>query len=248
MATILVVEDEVDLNNLLKTHLEGEGHSVYQALEGPAALALADAHTPDLVILDWMLPGMDGLAVCRQLRQAHLMPVIMLTARDEEIDRVLGLEVGADDYVTKPFSMRELLARVRAMLRRVALDAQPAIPAAPAGSASLDAADTHPDDGMPPAPEPIVRGPLRVDLANHLVTLDGQEIDLTPKEYDLLALLSGHPGRAFSREFLVERLWGYTYDGYDRTVDTHIVRLRKKLGPLGERIVTVWGVGYRFMS
>ncbi|HKS69320.1 MAG TPA: response regulator transcription factor [Ktedonobacterales bacterium] len=247
MAAILVVEDEIDLNNLLKTHLEGEGHSVYQAFNGPAALALADAHTPDLVILDWMLPGMDGLAVCRQLRQAHLMPVIMLTARDEEIDRVLGLEVGADDYVTKPFSMRELLARVRAMLRRVALDAQPGAPAALAGSSSPDAADPHPDDGMPPAPEPIVRGPLRVDLANHLVTLDGQELDLTPKEYDLLALLAGHPGRAFSREFLVERLWGYTYDGYDRTVDTHIVRLRKKLGPLGERIVTVWGVGYRFV-
>ncbi|HEX6799662.1 MAG TPA: response regulator transcription factor [Ktedonobacterales bacterium] len=249
MAAILVVEDEVDLNNLLKTHLEGEGHTVYQAFDGPAALAVADAHTPDLVILDWMLPGMDGLAVCRQLRLAHLMPVIMLTARDEEIDRVLGLEVGADDYVTKPFSMRELLARVRAMLRRVALDATLPASTTPAGAASPDAdAATPPNDGMPPAPEPIVRGPLRVDLANHLVTLDGQELDLTPKEYDLLALLAGHPGRAFSREFLVERLWGYTYDGYDRTVDTHIVRLRKKLGPLGERIVTVWGVGYRFMS
>ena len=247
MAAILVVEDEVDLNNLLKAHLEGEGHTVHQAFDGPAALALADAHAPDLVILDWMLPGMDGLAACRQLRQAHLMPVIMLTARDEEIDRVLGLEVGADDYVTKPFSMRELLARVRAMLRRVALDSQPAS-ASPASFSSPQDAAARPDDGLPPAPEPIVRGPLRVDLANHLVTLDGQEVDLTPKEYDLLALLAAHPGRAFSREFLLERLWGYAYDGYDRTVDTHIVRLRKKLGPLGERIVTVWGVGYRFMS
>ena len=247
MAAILIVEDEADLNNLLKTNLEGEGHTVYQALDGPTALKLADAHIPDLVILDWMLPGMDGLAVCRQLRQAHLMPVIMLTARDEEIDRVLGLEVGADDYVTKPFSMRELLARVRAMLRRVALDAQPGANLAASSTASADA-PTRPDDGVPPAAEPIVRGPLRVDLANHLVTLDGQEVDLTPKEYDLLALLAAHPGRAFSREFLLERLWGYAYDGYDRTVDTHIVRLRKKLGPLGERIVTVWGVGYRFMS
>ena len=247
MAEILVVEDEVDLNNLLKTHLEGEGHTVSQAFDGPAALALADAHTPDLVILDWMLPGMDGLAVCRQLRQAHLMPVIMLTARDEEIDRVLGLEVGADDYVTKPFSMRELLARVRAMLRRVALDAQPGANPVDSAASSAESA-AHPDDGLPPAPEPIVRGPLRVDLANHLVTLDGQEVELTPKEYDLLALLAAHPGRAFSREFLLERLWGYAYDGYDRTVDTHIVRLRKKLGPLGERIVTVWGVGYRFVA
>ncbi|MFI5271680.1 MAG: response regulator transcription factor [Ktedonobacterales bacterium] len=242
MPAILVVEDEVDLNNLLKSQLEGEGHTVYQAFDGPTALTLADTHVPDLVILDWMLPGLDGLAVCRQLRLSHLMPVIMLTARHEEIDRVLGLEVGADDYVLKPFSMRELLARVRAMLRRVALDAQTAPDAAAADTSAAHARN----DGLPPAPEPIVRGTLRVDLANHAVTLAGQEVDLTPKEFDLLALLAGHPGRAFSREFLLERLWGYEYDGFDRTVDTHIVRLRKKLGPLGEQIVTVWGVGYRF--
>ncbi|WIG61194.1 MAG: Phosphate regulon transcriptional regulatory protein PhoB (SphR) [Ktedonobacterales bacterium] len=244
MPVVLIVEDEVDLNNLIRTQLQADGHTVYQAFDGPAALRLVAAHTPQLVILDWMLPGMDGLAVCRQIRRDHLMPILMLTARNEEIDRVLGLEVGADDYVVKPFSMRELLARVRAMLRRVALDSQGAIAATPSPAAS----DQDANDTVPPAPEPIIRGPLRVNLADHSVSLDGREVDLTPKEFDLLALLAGHPGRAFSREFLLERLWGYDYDGVDRTVDTHIVRLRKKLGPLGEHIVTVWGVGYRFTA
>src|SRR5215469_3805079 len=126
MASVLVIEDEADINNLIRSHLEAEGHTVYQAFDGPSSLVLVEQHSPQLVILDWMLPGMDGLAVCRQIRQSHLMPILMLTARGEEIDRVLGLEVGADDYVTKPFSMRELLARVRAILRRVALDAQTA--------------------------------------------------------------------------------------------------------------------------
>ncbi|HEU5441711.1 MAG TPA: response regulator transcription factor [Ktedonobacterales bacterium] len=244
MASILVVEDEVDLNNLLKAQLEAEGHSVAQAFDGQTALRLSEEAPLDLVILDWMLPGMDGLAVCRHLRQAHLMPILMLTARNEEIDRVLGLEVGADDYVTKPFSMRELLARVRALLRRVALDAQQGALGGAAGPEDSGGAL----GGVPDGPAPIVRGTLCIDLANHLVTLDGTELDLTPKEYDLLALLAGHPGRAFSREFLLERLWGYEYDGVDRTVDTHIVRLRKKLGALGEQIVTVWSVGYRFVG
>lgn len=232
MAAILVVEDETDLCNLIRAQLEAEGHTVFQAFDGSTALALVERHDPQLIILDWMLPGMDGLSVCRQVRQTHLTPILMLTARAEEIDRVLGLEVGADDYVVKPFSMRELLARVRAMLRRVALDAR--------------AAEQLRGGGELPAPEPVIRGPLRIDLANHTAALDGQPLDLTPKEYDLLVLLASHPGRAFSRDFLLERLWGYDYDGFDRTVDTHIVRLRKKLGPLGEKIITVWGVGYRF--
>src|SRR5215213_4492451 len=123
MASILVVEDEVDINNLIRSHLEAEGHAVYQGFDGPSALASVERHRPQLVILDWMLPGLDGLAVCRQLRRDYLVPIIMLTARSEEIDRVLGLEAGADDYVVKPFSIRELMARVRALLRRVALDA-----------------------------------------------------------------------------------------------------------------------------
>ena len=239
MAMILVVEDEADMNNLIRTHLEAEGHTIVQAFDGPSALALVEQRTPDLVILDWMLPGLDGLAVCRRIRQDHLMPILMLTARAEEIDRVLGLEVGADDYVVKPFGIRELMARVRALLRRVELDSlgTPA-PADAASPAAQSAADI--------APGIIIRGPLRVNQEGHSATLDGADLDLTPKEFDLLVLLSGHPGRAFSREFLLTNIWGYAYDGFDRTVDTHIVRLRKKLGPLGEKIVTVWGVGYRF--
>lgn len=241
MAVILVVEDEVDLCNLLKTNLEAEGHAVMQAFDGPTALALVAEHIPDLVLLDWMLPGMDGLTVCRQLRQDHLMPIMMLTARAEEIDRVLGLEVGADDYVLKPFSMRELLARVRAMLRRVALDTR--LPASPVAATTIpEAASVLPPVAL------ITRGPLVVNPADHTVLLDGAPLDLTPKEFDMLALFAAHPGRAFSREFLVEHLWGYTYDGADRTVDSHVVRLRKKLGALGEKIVTVWGVGYRFVA
>lgn len=248
MATVLLVEDEGDLSNLIKGHLEGDGYAVVQAFDGPSALALVERHNPDLVILDWMLPGMDGLAVCRRVRQSHLMPILMLTARSEEIDRVLGLEVGADDYVVKPFSMRELLARVRALLRRVTLDAQATPTSQETGAAPPpppDSADTAPVASD--AAGVIVRGPLRVDPTMHTTTLDGAELDLTPKEFELLQLFVEHPGRAFSREFLVERIWGYEYDGFERTVDTHITRLRKKLGPLGDKIVTVWGVGYRLV-
>jgi DNA-binding response OmpR family regulator len=242
MATILVVEDEVDLNNLVRSHLEAEGHTVHQTFDGPSSLKVVEETAPDLIILDWMLPGMDGLSVCRQVRQRHLTPILMLTARSEEIDRVLGLEVGADDYVVKPFSIRELMARVRAMLRRVSLDAQ---------MNQMDAMQTAPVSGLggtvvPPAAQPITRGSLVVDVTSHSASLDGQDLDLTPKEFELLALLAAHPGRAFSRDFLLQSLWGYDYDGVDRTVDTHIVRLRKKLGAVGDQIVTVWGVGYRF--
>src|SRR6476646_8008638 len=182
MATILVVEDEVDLNNLVRSHLEAEGHTVHQTFDGPGALKLVEEMGPDLIILDWMLPGMDGLSVCRQVRQRHLTPILMLTARSEEIDRVLGLEVGADDYVVKPFSIRELMARVRALLRRVALDSAATEQVAPAGGPESAA--------LPPAPQPIVRGPLRIDLADRVALLDGAEVDLTLKEYDLLVLLA----------------------------------------------------------
>lgn len=249
MATILLVEDEVDLSNLIKGHLEGDDHTVVQAFDGASALALVEQHNPQLLVLDWMLPGMDGLAVCRRVRQSHLMPILMLTARSEEIDRVLGLEVGADDYLVKPFSMRELLARIRALLRRVTLDAQSvqsvlAGDQTPAGTLSAAGSSA-------PVPaevsDTITRGPLQVEPSMHVATLDGVELDLTPKEFELLLLFAGHPGRAFSREFLVERIWGYEYDGFDRNVDTHITRLRKKLGPLGDNIVTVWGVGYRLV-
>ncbi len=242
MATIVIVEDERDLNNLIRSHLEQDGHTVYQAFDGPAGLALVDGRRPDLVILDWMLPGRDGLAVCRQIRQQHLMPIIMLTARSEEIDRVMGLEVGADDYVVKPFSIRELLARVRSILRRVALDtATIAAPPEKEGSPDLPVA-------LPPGPQPVVHGALRIDLADRRVRLGGQELDLTRREFDLLALLAAHPGRAFSRDFLLEHVWGYDYDGADRTVDSHVAQVRRKLGAEGAHIATVWGVGYRWKS
>jgi DNA-binding response OmpR family regulator len=224
MAVILIVEDERDLNNLLRTQLEAEGHEVLQAFDGPTALRQVEARPPDLIILDWMLPGKDGLAVCRQVRQSHLMPIMMLTARGEEVDRVLGLEVGADDYLTKPFGMREALARVRALLRRVAFDAQTA------------------QGGV------FTIGDLRLNTTEHTVTIADALLDLTPREFDVLALLMANPGRAFSRDYLVERIWGLQSDGDDRLIDSHIMRLRKKLGEVGDRIVTVWGVGYRFTA
>ena len=229
MARILVVDDEHDLNNLVRDQLLAQGHEVAQAFDGAAAVAAVEAEVPDLVILDWMLPDLDGLAVCRRLRENHVMPIIMLTARGEEIDRVLGLEVGADDYIAKPFGMRELLARVRAMLRRVELD---------------DRRRAGRPDG---AQDGVIRiRELEVDAASHSATLAGEPLQLTPKEFDLLHLFVSNPGRAFSREFLLEHVWKETFDGYDRAVDAHITRLRRKLGPLSDWLTTVWGVGYRF--
>jgi DNA-binding response OmpR family regulator len=231
VADILVVEDEVALNNLIQKELLAEGHTIRQAFDGPTALLMAEESPPQLVILDWMLPGLDGLAVCRQLRQSHLMPIIMLTARAEEVDRVMGLEVGADDYVVKPFGMRELLARTRAALRRVELD-------------SLSSATSAAEVGE----APIVRGPLRLDRDAHDAQLNGARLTLTPKEFDLLALFAANPGRAFNREFLLDRVWGGDFEGSDRAVDNHIRGLRKKLGSFGDAIETVWGVGYRFVG
>ena len=229
MASILVVEDETGLSDLIRAELEAEGHDVRQAHDGPSALQLVKAEAPQLVILDWMLPGLDGLSVCRQLRQEHLMPIIMLTARSEEVDRVLGLEVGADDYLVKPFGMRELLARTRAALRRVELDAR----------------RNQSSTGMEKV---IIHGPLRIESESRRVTLEGADVALTPKEFDLLFLFAANPGRAFHREFLIERIWGGDFEGFDRAVDNHIRRLRQKLGDFGEKIATVWGVGYRFIA
>ena len=240
MATILVVEDDMALCDLLRAHLEAEGHTVVQAFDGPAALAAVEQYQPHLLLLDWMLPGMDGLAVCRRVRQKHLTPIIMLTARTEEIDQILGLEVGADDYISKPFSIRQVLARVRATLRRVEFDSRKA-----------DTSNLQPREYTPPSPStpaPLVRGPLHISLAEHSVRVDGQEIELTPKEYDLLVLLASHPGWVFRREVLLQQVWGDSYEGFDRTIDNHVTRLRKKLGPIGEKIETVWGVGYRFIA
>jgi DNA-binding response OmpR family regulator len=225
VARILVVEDEVSLSDLVRSHLEKEGHGVDQAFDGNQALAAADRARPDLVILDWMLPGLDGLTVCRELRRKHLMPILMLTARGDVADRVTGLEVGADDYLGKPFSIVELAARVAALLRRVALDA------------ASTSTDTR---------QPLTFATLVLDLAGHRATLAGKSLDLSRREMDLLELLLRHPGRTFSRDFLLERLWGSDFDGLDRAVDTQMVRLRRKLGDLGVCMETVWGVGYRF--
>jgi DNA-binding response OmpR family regulator len=227
MSLVLVVEDEVDLSQVMRDRLVADGHEVAVAHTGSAAMSAVEKRVPDVVLLDWMLPDMDGLAVCRRLRQQHLMPIIMVTARGDEVDRVLGLEVGADDYLVKPFSLRELLARVRAMLRRVDLEGRRQ-GAAPGGL------------------ERIHIGGLVVDAGSRVAALDGVPMHLTRKEFELLTVLVSNPGRAFSREFLVQRIWGSDFDGYDRAVDTHVTRLRKKLGPLGDQIVTVWGVGYRF--
>jgi DNA-binding response OmpR family regulator len=226
MGRVLVVEDEHDLNELIARQLRQDGHEVVQAFDGQAGLEAVERHAPDLVILDWMLPKLDGLVVCRRIRERHVVPILMLTARGEEADIVLGLEVGADDYLTKPFRIRELLARVRAMLRR-SDRLQTAAPA-------------------PAQPESVAAGPLSVSAEMRSATLHGEELDLTPKEFDLLALFVQHPGRAFSRDYLLERVWGDDVYVTDRTVDTHVQRLRKKLGDEADAIRTVWGIGYRF--
>lgn len=228
MATILLVEDTRDLAQVVTRELEAAGYRVVAAGDGVTAVALHDREQPDLVILDWMLPQMDGLDVLRRIRQSAPTPVLMLTARSEETDRVVGLEVGADDYLTKPFSMRELVARVRAMLRRVEL-----------------LRETLRADRAGAGDEVLARGVLRLDPQAHLAELDGAPLDLSPTEFGLLHLLLRSPGRAFSRAYLLDTVWQESYVGGDRSVDNAVLRLRKKLGPLGEDIETVWGIGYR---
>ncbi len=220
---VLVVEDEPDIRDLLAFHLERGGYQVTRAATGPEALRQLRAAPPDLVILDLMLPEMDGLEVCRRLRAepaTAALPVIMLTAKGDEVDRVVGLELGADDYVVKPFSPKEVLARVRAVLRRA--------------RAPLSGA-------------PLAVGGITLDGATHQATVAGRPLTLTPKEFDLLRALLEARGRVLSREFLLDRVWGYARAGEieSRTVDVHVRRLRAKLGPEGERILTVKNVGYR---
>lgn len=230
MTKILLVEDTPDLAQVIARELEAAGYDVIRAGDGLTALQLHAAHTPDLILLDWMLPKLDGLEVLRRLRRTSAVPVLMLTARGEETDRVVGLEVGADDYLTKPFSMRELIARVRAMLRRVEQIQQ------------MLSADRATDETA------IERGGLRLDPQAHLAILDGEPLDLSRTEFDLLHLLLRNPGRAFSRAYLLDTVWGETYVGGDRSVDNAMLRLRKKLGVLGDDIETVWGVGYRLKA
>ena len=230
MATILLVEDEISLAQVVLHELETAGYTTVHAADGETALQFHAQTQPDLIILDWMLPRRDGLDVLRQIRQSAATPVLMLTARSEEIDRVVGLEVGADDYLTKPFSMRELLARVRAMLRRVELIEQ-----------TLHA-DRSPHTAV------LTHDGLRLDPDAHRATLDGQPLDVSPTEFDLLHLLLRNPGRAFSRAYLLDTVWNEAYVSGDRSVDNAVLRLRKKLGDLGEALETVWGVGYRWRA
>ena len=220
---ILVVDDEPEIVKLLRAYLEQAGYDVVTARDGQEALLVTRHEKPDLIILDLTMPGMDGLEYTRRLRRDKDTPIIMLTARVEETDRIIGLELGADDYVTKPFSPREIVARVRAVLRRV----QPA----PTQAEILRASD------------------LVLDQQEHSVVLDDQPIELTPTEFDLLATLMAHPGRAFSRMELLERLQGEAFAAYERTIDAHIKNLRAKIetDPSNPRyILTVFGVGYKF--
>jgi DNA-binding response OmpR family regulator len=234
MSTILLVEDTLELAQVVARELTAAGYRVVHAADGRRALALHAAEHPDLVILDWLLPVLDGLEVLRAIRQSAATPVLMLTARGEEADRVIGLELGADDYLSKPFSMRELIARVRALLRRIE-HVQAVVAADRAADRTADAS-------------PITYGPLRLDPAAYRADLDGVPLDLTRTEFDLLHLLLRNPGRAFSRTYLLDTVWGESYVAGDRSVDNAILRLRKKLGPLEDAVETVWGVGYRLRA
>ena len=222
-AKILVVDDEAKIVKLVRAYLEQAGYTVVEAGDGQTALIQARREKPSLMILDLMLPGIDGLEVARILRrEGNRLPIIMLTARREDADRIVGLELGADDYVTKPFNARELVARVNAVLRR--------------------------SSEAPDAPEILRAGQIVVDVSRHLATLSGRSLELTPIEFDLLKVLVHNPGRVFTRLELLDRVQGDAYEGYERTIDTHIKNLRAKLGDdprRPEHIQTVYGVGYK---
>jgi two-component system response regulator ResD len=220
---VLVVDDEDSVRELIEMYLKKEGYEVIHARDGREALRVNGEHHPDLIILDLMLPGLDGWDVCRQIRSRSRTPIIMLTARTEEVDRIVGLELGADDYVVKPFSPREMVARVKAVLRR--------------GSSVEEEADA------------LVFPGLRVDRVQHRVEVEGEEVHLTPTEFRLLWCLASRPGRVFSRAELLDRIWGYDSESDARTVDVHVKRLRQKTKASEKRpfaITTVWGLGYKF--
>lgn len=230
---ILVVDDEVSLQESLTYKLKKEGYQVEVAGDGLVALDLARSTNPDLIILDIMLPGMDGFEVCRILRQETNIPVLMLTARDDEVDRVVGLEVGADDYLPKPFSMRELIARVKALLRRVRMMREEVNAAIQEGH----------------IPQVMTFDNLEIDLSRREVRLDDKVVPCKPKEFELLTFMGQHKGRVLSRDFILERVWGWGFVGDSRTVDVHIRWLREKIEEIPEkpiRIITVRGAGYRF--
>jgi DNA-binding response OmpR family regulator len=228
---ILIVEDEPALLDTLEYNLVRQGYAVTTAKDGQAGVSLARSVKPELIVLDIMLPYLDGFEVCRILRQEMSVPILMLTARDAEIDRVVGLEIGADDYLTKPFSMREFLARVKAQLRRVRLD-------------RAEAAVIPTEE-----PETLGFGNLLLDITRHEAFLNGLSLALKPKEFELLLFLAHHQGQVLSRDQLMEQVWGWSFSGGSRTVDVHVRWLREKIetNPAHpDRLITVRGVGYRF--
>ncbi len=229
---VLVVEDDESIVDLLTIHLEDMGFEVVSEDHGELGLGLAQNESFDLIILDIMLPGMDGMEICKRIRmEDRLTPIMMLTSRSEELDKVLGLELGADEYITKPFSIREFIARVKALFRRMEVDAESSTPKATPTAIKIEALD--------------------IDSEKRRVTVNGQSIELTAKEFDLLYLFASHPGKAYSRQQLLNLIWGYQFSGYEHTVNSHINRLRAKIeqDPANPRYIqTVWSVGYRFVD
>lgn len=227
--SLLVVEDDENISSAISEYFARAGYNVKTVEDGLMGVKAALDDPPDAVVLDLMLPKMDGLAVCREIREkANYLPILMLTAKDDVVDKVLGLEMGADDYITKPFSLRELEARIKSVLRRSRTPAN---------------VDGTKDEA------PIIRGKLRIDPARRDVTIGERQVDLTPKEFDLLRLFASNPGRVFPRKYLLEKIWDYSYEGYDRTIDSHINRLRAKIEENPENpqmVLTVWGIGYKF--
>ena len=221
MATILVVDDEKNIVQLLRLYLANEGYRVEAAYDGQEALDKIRSIQPDLVVLDLMMPGIDGWEVCRSLRRKSDTPVIILTARGDDVDKVVGLELGADDYVTKPFNPRELTARVKAVLRRYRPEMKP--------------------------PPVLEVGDVRIDVARREVTVAGRAVELRAKEFDLLVAFAESPGIVLDRERLLNRVWGYDYLGDSRTIDVHVAWLREKLSGSTAQIRTVWGVGYKLV-
>jgi len=227
--TLLVIEDDENILTAINEYFTRAGYNVRTAEDGLAGVQAALNDRPDAIVLDLMLPKIDGLSVCRELREkAAYIPILMLTAKDDVVDKVLGLEMGADDYITKPFSLRELEARIKSVLRRV--------------RAATRAEGTSEE-------APIVRGRLRIDPAKREVSVGDRQVELTPKEFELLRLFASNPGRVFPRKYLLEKIWDYSYEGYDRTIDSHINRLRAKIEDNPETpqlVLTVWGIGYKF--
>jgi two-component system, OmpR family, alkaline phosphatase synthesis response regulator PhoP len=227
--TLLVIEDDENITSTITEYFSRAGYSVRTAQDGLTGVQAALQDHPDVVVLDLMLPKMDGLAVCRELRdKAPYIPILMVTAKDDVFDKVVGLEMGADDYITKPFNLRELDARIRSVLRRVR---------------TIAITEGAGDEA------PIVRGKLRIDPAKREVMVGERQVELTPKEFDLLRLFASNPGRVFPRKYLLEKIWDYSYEGYDRTIDSHINRLRAKIEENPENpqmVLTVWGIGYKF--